>query len=75
MGWMTRVEVNKDQGGCEQPDQGGCEQRIEVIVKMQKKGRRGSGLGGQGGCEHRIEVIVKMKKSRGTRWGGQSGLK
>ena len=34
---MTRVEVNKDQGGCEQPDQGGCEQRIEVIVKMQKK--------------------------------------
>ena len=39
--------------------QGGCEQRIEVIVKMQKKGRRGSGWGGQGGCEHRIEVIVK----------------
>ena len=49
--------------------QGGCEQRIEVIVKMQKKGRRGSGWGGQGGCEHTIEVIVKMKKNRGDGMG------
>ena len=26
--------------------QGGCERRIEVIVKMKKKSRRGSGWGG-----------------------------
>ena len=52
-------------GGVGWDGQGGCEQRIDVIVKMQKKSRRGSGWGGQGGCEHRIEVIVKMKKSRG----------
>ena len=48
--------------------QGGCEQRIEVIVKMQKK-KRSEGVwvgGGQGGCEHRIEVIVKMKKVCGV---------
>ena len=41
------------------PGQGGCERRIEVIVKMQKKGRvwgsgPGVGLGmgpGQSGCK------------------------
>ena len=49
--------------------QGGCEQRIEVIVKMQRKSRWVSGWGGQGGCEQRIEVIVKMKKKVGG-WGG-----
>ena len=57
--------------------QGGCEQRIEVIVKMQRKSRWVSGWGGQGGCEQRIEVIVKMKKKGrgGMGWGGQCGLK
>ena len=49
--------------------QGECEQRIEVIVKMQKKlgGEvRWGGGGGwdQGGCERRIEVIVKMQKKQ-----------
>ena len=57
--------------------QGGCERRIEVFVKIQKKGGSGglgrgggSGLGGQGGCERRIEVFVKIPKKK---WGGGSG--
>ena len=48
---------------------GGCEQRIEDIVKMQKKsvgdpvgGGRGAG---HGRYEPRIEVIVKMQTHRG----------
>ena len=48
-----------------------CEPRIEVIVKMQRKGPVGEGGGVQGGCEPRIEVIVKMKKKLG--WGGGGG--
>ena len=41
--------------------QGGCEQRIEAIVKMEKKvgGSRGGGMG----LAVWIEVIVRMKKS------------
>ena len=55
--------------------QGGCEQRIEVLMKIQKKknflGRgAGSGWGGQGGCERRIEVFVKIQKKN---WGGGLG--
>ena len=57
-------------GGRVQGGQGGCEQRIEAIVKIQKKnggGGRGSGFGGgggggQGGCEWRSEVFVNIKK-------------
>ena len=52
--------------------QSGCEQRIEVIVKMQKKEEKkvgvGYSLGDRGkGWGRRIEVIVKMqeKKSEG----------
>ena len=53
----------------------GCEQRIEAVVKIQKKKilfgggvRRGGGRGrlggggGQGGCERIIEVFEKIQK-------------
>ena len=62
------VKIRKKVGGGPEVGcggQGGCEQRIEVIVKMQKKGRRGVRWCGQGGCEHRIEgqrAITKKKK-------------
>ena len=58
--------------------QDGCERRIEVFVKIQKKGggvrgvgRSGSGWGGgQGGCERRIEVFVKIQKKNFFFFGG-----
>ena len=56
--------------------QSGCERRIEVFVKIQKKGGGsvggvGVGLGGQSGCERRIEVFVKIQKKK--IWGGGGG--
>ena len=56
---------------------GGCEQRIEDIIKMQKKkiGGGSSRGAGHGGYEPRIEVIVKMQKRWGeSRPGGVVGL-
>ena len=48
--------------------------KMEVIVKMLKKGEKVRGEGG--GCVQRMEVIVKRKKSQwggGGRGGGGSG--
>ena len=60
---------------------GGFDQRIEVIVKMQK--RRGRGgcdarieaiVGGGSVCEPRIQVILKIQKIVRVRSGGEWGL-